>query len=127
MISARFRALTANSKQIRTELLEQAVKAVQRKHAEAIKKRLQQYPPERPESLYVRTGDLGRGWHVPSTGISGSGIVTLVANSVRYSTYVQGPWQTAIHEGRWLALADAVDREGYHAELRAMMKRLVIK
>ena len=126
MLNVRFRALTANSKQVRTNLLESQVVRIQRKHAEALKKRMQHYPPPISDT-YVRTFDLQRGWRVPPTSNVASGIITILVNDVTYAGFVQGPQQTLIHRGRWLVLSEAVDRSSYHSDLRAMMKGLVIR
>ena len=56
------------------------------------------YPPPPPNSRYVRTGKLGRGWqkHVgfPKSWVGNVGVA--------YARYVQDyDWQAAIHRGRW--------------------------
>lgn len=62
------------------------------------------YPPERPNQRYVRTGDLGRGWTESEPMMSG-GITSLLAvltNSVSYGPEVQGTEdQKAIFADRW--------------------------
>ena len=51
--------------------------------------RMQRYPPALPsKSGYVRTGTLGRGWHVSPVGM---GDMITLGNPVSYAPYVQGP------------------------------------
>jgi len=124
MISARLRALTANSKQLRTENLERLVGQIQRKKLDEAKRKLQTYPPPIPSSDYVRTGDLGRGWEIRGPSNQASGIMSILVNTVGYSGFVQGNDQQSIFSGRWTTIGEAVDRDGYHSDLRSMMKAL---
>ena len=66
-----------------------------------------QYPPERPNQRYMRTGDLGRAWQ-PDEGVYvGNGIVVTVSNATEYADYVQGENQAWMHEDRWDTIEDA--------------------
>lgn len=128
MIGARFRALTANSKQIRTAALESQVASLQARILGEAKKKLQQYPPPIPSSNYIRTGVLGRGWRIAGPNSSASGLVSILVNDVGYSGFVQGPNQVNIHRGRWATLAEIVDplRPIYHQGLRSIVKGLIV-
>lgn len=130
MIGARFRALTAHSKQIRTEALVAAVGAIQRAHAEQVKKRLQQYPPPIPTSNYERTFKLQGGWKVEGPSLGRDGVLTRVVNRVGYAGFVHGDntgdGQTEIHQGRWPLMVEELDRGRYIGELRNMMRGLRI-
>lgn len=127
MLNARIRALTARSKQVRTEQLVSSVISVQRKTLEAARRKLQQYPPVIPTSRYVRTFNLQRGWQISGPNSGASGITGRLVNIENYSRFVQGPDQVAIHQGRWLKLDEALDREQYHSDLRAVIKSLIIR
>ena len=62
------------------------------------------YPPERPNQRYVRSGDLGRGWTESEPLMSGSvtSLLAVLTNSVSYGPVVQGAEdQAAVHAKRW--------------------------
>jgi hypothetical protein len=64
--------------------------------------RMAEYPPPRPTSTYVRTGDLGTGWAMQGIEDSGFAMSASVSNEVSYAPFVQGDEsQSAIHEGYW--------------------------
>lgn len=65
------------------------------------------YPPERPNSTYVRTGDLGRGWRVEDGVYLEGGYVVTASNAVEYAPWVQGDDQAWMHKGRWDTIGDA--------------------
>jgi hypothetical protein len=65
------------------------------------------YPPERPGSSYVRTGDLGRGWRVEDGRYLEGGYVVTASNAVEYAPWVQGDDQAWMHVGRWDTIGDA--------------------
>ncbi len=129
MVSIRFRALTANSRQIRTAGLVNGFRNAQTQWAKGVKAELVKYPPPIPSSSYVRTGDLGRGWQITGPNMSPSGLVTRVNNSVEYVGWVYGDeageGQAAVHEGRWPLIAEVVDREGYLRLLREVVEKNV--
>lgn len=125
-LNVRFRALTANSKQIRTEKLLSDVKSHQKQWAHKAIRRLQQYPPPPPDSRYERTGDLGAGWKPSGPTVSGSGIITRIINDVSYAEFVYGDevgdGQAYMHRGRWITIPQAIEREEYMDGLRRIMK-----
>lgn len=128
MIGARFRALTANSTQIRTSGLEAQVGALQTKLLEQAKRKLQQYPGAIASSRYNRTGDLGRSWRIAGPNSTASGLTSILVNDASYSGFVQGPNQVGVHRGRWTTLAEAIDplRSVYRDELRGIVKGLIV-
>jgi len=65
------------------------------------------YPPQRPGSSYVRTGDLGRGWRVEDGRYLEGGYVVAASNAVEYAPWVQGDDQAWMHVGRWDTIGDA--------------------
>lgn len=125
-IRARFRALTANSKQVKTDRLVAGAKSTQRNWANKAIKRLQQYPPEIGGSRYARTGELGRNWKVEGPSELASGITTRIVNNTDYAIYVYGDetgsGQVRVHQGRWVTIPEAIDREGYIDDLRKVVR-----
>lgn len=69
------------------------------------------YPPELPNQVYVRTGDLGEGFGVDRYAAS----AYRFGNSVDYAPAVigdsYGRGQDAVHAGRWWTLYDVLSRE----------------
>ena len=62
------------------------------------------YPPERPNQRYVRSGDLGRGWTESEPMLTGSvtSLLAVLTNSVSYGPFVQGTEdQSTVHAKRW--------------------------
>lgn len=60
-----------------------------------------EYPPQRPDSTYRRTGTLGRRWTTRVTENAG-GIVGKVGNNTAYGPFVQSEmFQATVHRGRW--------------------------
>lgn len=57
---------------------------------------LARYPSPPSGSTYRRTGTLGRAWTTTHAALH-----HVVGNNVRYATYVQGPEQARMHQGRW--------------------------
>lgn len=57
---------------------------------------LARYPSPPSGSTYRRTGTLGRGWTTEHNYLRHA-----LGNNVRYATYVQGPEQARMHQGRW--------------------------
>lgn len=129
MTSVRFRALTANSKQIRSDAIIAGFGQAQRKWAEGVKQKVSVEPTKITESRYVRTGDLVRGWNITGPLLSASGLVVRLNNATKYVRYVhgdeQGRGQVRVHQGRWVLLSDAIDREGYAQLMRDVVKRNV--
>lgn len=127
MIGARFRALTAHSKQLKTAELLAAATAVQIKHLNKAKTKLQQYPPEIPSSEYIRTGELGRNWQVQTPRLTADGLLGRVINTTEYAHFVHGDnsgeGQAVVHQGRWPLMRDIIDRDAYISDLRSIIKR----
>lgn len=74
------------------------------------------YPPELPNQRYRRTGRYGRAWGVSQLGMSytltGAAIDHNGRDYTRYvGGYADGSGQAAIHAGRWVLGAEAVDNE----------------
>ena len=64
--------------------------------------RMAQYPAQRPNSTYRRTGTLGRKWTTKITQ-SASELVGSVGNNTEYAPYVQAyRFQARVHRGRWI-------------------------
>lgn len=126
MVSVRFRALTANSKQIRTQDIISGFGTAQRKWAEETKAKLVKTPPPIPTSNYVRTGDLVKGWKINGPNLSSSGLIVRLSNSVPYVVFVHGSEdggrQFWVHAGRWVHIMDAIDRESYVEMMRNVVK-----
>jgi len=79
------------------------------KRASFVAERAAQYPPPPPQSSYVRTGTLARGfsWKVHTLGreVTGS-----VINPVSYAKWVRGTkTQAWMHVGRWKTMQQIVD------------------
>ena len=80
-----------------------------RRAIELVRKKLQEYPPERAGQTYVRTGDLGQGWaDAPITSAATvAGFSETLSNDVAYAPFVQrdpqfgDPHQAWMHVGRW--------------------------
>jgi hypothetical protein len=93
-------------------------------------------PPVPSGSRYRRTGDLGRGWR-PNVQITLSEISGYLWNSAtdrksgrEYMTYVQGPWQTLMHQQTgWTTISDvrAARAQQYRADLQAIYSRHIRK
>lgn len=126
MVSVRFRALTANSKQIRGEAVVAGFGTAQKKWAEETKIKLQRTPPPIPESRYKRTGDLVAGWKVSPPSLGSSGLIVRLTNSIPYVVFVHGSEdgsrQSQVHRGRWTHIKDAIDRDGYVEMMRNVVK-----
>ena len=65
-----------------------------------------QYPPERPNQVYVRTGRFGRSWKYLALGNSAHMIRNNATfEGITYASFVvgngNGGGQAKIHEGRW--------------------------
>lgn len=78
--------------------------------AQAIVRRMKEYPPPPAASTYVRTGTLGAGWMITS---STNGYT--VSNSTPYTQYVTGNAygleQAWMHVGRWQLQRDVTEDE----------------
>jgi hypothetical protein len=78
--------------------------------AQAIVRRMKEYPPPPPMSTYVRTGTLGGGWTItPNT----NGYT--IRNGTPYTKYVVGNAygleQAWMHQGRWQLQRDVTEDE----------------
>lgn len=126
MVSVRFRALTANSKQIRASEIINGFGNAQKKWAEETKRKLQIEPPPIPDSKYKRTGKLVAGWKVSPPSLGSSGLIVRLTNSVPYVVFVHGSEdggrQFWVHKGRWTHIKDAIDRESYVEMMRNVVK-----
>lgn len=72
---------------------------------------MQTYPPQRPGSEYVRTGNLRRSWsrQVRGRGQDIRGIVGSNSNVAPYNRRVQdAERQASVHRGRWTNTAQRV-------------------
>ena len=87
-------------------------------------KRLSTYPPPPPDSTYIRTGELGRGWADEGVSVDAIGtnqfadqVSVTMRNPVEYAPFVQGdpglgdPHQAFMHVGRWETDQQALDAE----------------
>lgn len=69
------------------------------------------YPPQRPNSSYVRTGTLGRRWTTKVT-TTGDGLEGRVGNNTEYAPLVQSQrFQMRIHRGLWQTDQQVVNRD----------------
>jgi hypothetical protein len=107
-----------------------------RTRMERIKRRMQEYPPERPgqsvtgshavlgrtyrpaKRRYRRTGRLGRSWTILNNADKGYALRNDARDprrGTRYARFVvgdaYGTGQARVHEGRWQVLRDVVDEE----------------
>lgn len=95
--------------------------------------RLRTYPPEKPGSIYVRTGTLGRSWSRTDVRLTRSGLIATVTNDAvdprgrEYSGWVhgdeQGAGQQEQHASTGWPLAAEVLRTGYAQALRKAVRR----
>ncbi len=76
--------------------------------------RVKHYPPQRPNSSYIRTKTLFRSWSMrPITRTAGGWQVVVGSNGLiaPYNRYVQSrDRQAAIHVGRWETAESAVEQ-----------------
>lgn len=62
---------------------------------------MQEYPPARASSPYVRTGTLGRRW-TARVSTAGNELRGVVGNNTLYAPFVQSSrFQARVHRGRW--------------------------
>lgn len=116
-VTSRLRAFTRNNLRVRTGAIIAGAMRLEEEYAEKLIAMLQYTPPERPEQKYVRTGELIKHWKINpgDPRVTPSGIICRVINDVKddrgkyYATYVQGPWQTAMHAGRWIKAESGVE------------------
>lgn len=133
-VRVRFRAFTRNNVRIRTNAILAKAIELEVKYANLLIEELRSYPAPLPNQRYQRTFELGRHWKVQpgDPKILPSGIICRVINDVQdtrgkyYATYVQGPWQTSIHAGRWTKTSDdpvvTELRRGFARELQASVR-----
>jgi hypothetical protein len=70
---------------------------------------MQEYPPQRSGSTYVRTGTLGRRWTV-AVHAAGNTLTGKVGNNTVYAPFVQSSrFQARVHRGRWRTDLMAID------------------
>jgi hypothetical protein len=134
--TARWRALRVNPNRVDTRAAQRDVERFMWAFLYDRIKDLQRYPPVPSGSRYRRTGDLGRGWR-PNVQITLSEISGYLWNSAtdrksgrEYMTYVQGPWQTLMHQQTgWTTISDvrAARAQQYRADLQAIYSRHIRK
>lgn len=120
-VRVRFRAFTRNNLQIRTSRILAQALALEIEYAGKLIDELKEYPSPLPNQQYVRTYELREHWRIQDGDprIAPSGIICRIINDVQdhrgkyYATYVQGPWQTGIHQGRWLKATGDGDEENH--------------
>lgn len=70
--------------------------------------KLATYPPQRPNSRYRRTGNLGRRWTMRQRGLT-----VTIGNNAEYAEEVQGEKQKHFHrETGWQTPEDVVNANG---------------
>lgn len=108
----------------RVESMRQLAPAM-RRAVHRLQRDMQEYPPTRPGSRYVRgrgmadadgvvrrltSEHLGKRWTTKVTA-SATELVGTVGNNVSYAPFVQSrQFQAAVHRGRWLTDAQAMNR-----------------
>ena len=127
MLRARFRALTANSKQVRSEQIIAEVTRYQNEWGRGVIDVVREYPPEKPHSRYRRTHDLYGGWKV-ATRLTASSLITIINNEMHYAVRVHGDsagkGQWIMHRSTgWLRLYDYLKRTEYNRNIRAIFRR----
>ena len=87
--------------QIVNPISDSDARAALREYLNTVKREMEYYPPERPETTYARTGRLGSSWsiYIPSRYFGE------LTNSTYYAGYVQGP-RTGASSG------EDIDEEG---------------
>lgn len=69
------------------------------------------YPPQRPNSSYRRTGTLGRRWTTAVDRLPRS-LRGTVGNNTIYGPFVQSArFQSAVHRGRWQTDEQVIEEE----------------
>lgn len=132
-VRVRFRAFTRNNLQIRTSRILAQAMALEVKYANELIEELRDYPSPLPNQRYVRTFALREHWKIQpgDPRILPSGVICRIINDVQddrgryYATYVQGPWQVAIHQGRWLNVDDDIVVGGLRRSFRQEMQQIV--
>lgn len=80
-----------------------------------ITREMEGYPPERPNQLYVRTGNLGASWRVERTEDGYTIRNDARRKGRRYARYVVGDayglGQAWMHAGRWPVFRNVVEAE----------------
>jgi hypothetical protein len=109
-----------------------ALRPVMMKSLYRLQSYMQEYPPARPRSSYVRTGTLGRKWTAEATPVvtaTGNELHGKVGIKLSYAPFVQSArFQARVHRGRWRTDVMAIDanREriiaDFLAEIRALQK-----
>ena len=93
-----------------TGLVRSVLKDAMHKSVHYLQSNVAQYPPPPPDSLYRRTGTLGRSWTTKVEG-RGADLTGRVGNAVPYARYVMGEADQAwMHRGRW-PTAEAIARD----------------
>lgn len=67
------------------------VRRQQRRYAQAVAKKMEEYPPKQNPGGYQRTYQLKRGWAKPQITVSFDGSTMTMVNPVAWAVYAQGP------------------------------------
>lgn len=69
-----------------------------RSYLELCKKLVSEYPAQQPDSRYVRTGTLGRGWEIKVKRFAVEGTLT---NDTPYAVFASGPYGQGIRNAKY--------------------------
>jgi hypothetical protein len=121
-IRVRFRALRTKGELFNTKDMVSDANRLIREHLAEVVKTVQEYPPPRPARpngyRYVRTRRLYKGWRYSARKTSG-GFIGTIYNEASYATFVQGPYQTAMHrKWGWKKLTNYLERKDFQKRLR---------
>lgn len=118
-VAVRFRALTTKKLRLEMAPAHTQIRAFITTYLQGVQAVVSKYPPVPPNSRYVRTGDLFRGWHITGQGgFDQSLVASSRAGGARreYAKFVHGNkfgdeqmWYHAANG--WKRIADYYDRE----------------
>lgn len=105
--------------------------ALERRYVDRAVKYLKRYPPERPRQVYRRTGTLGRSWFTVGPVQVADALIMDFANNAHdsrhhYAQFVYGPFQDAVHRGRWPFLAtdpNVLDQTAFERDVYDIIAR----
>lgn len=128
-LSARIRSVTKPGRLDKfSKHAKEAIATVMESHADRAIDIMRIYPPPKPNSSYIRTGDLGRGWSRTNVRETSNGLIVTVHNEMYYSVRVhgdeQGMGQWEMHEDTGWPLVAEVLREDYRDRLRRVIRAL---
>lgn len=89
----------------------EALRRAMERSVERLRNRMADYPPQKLNSSYTRTGKLGESWtkrvESMATGVRGK-----VGNNRKYAPFVQSSaFQATVHRGRWQTDQQVLERE----------------